>query len=101
MDNPSTIVLRSQLWSLGVYVAPRTPTEQKLAQIWRDGLGMDQVGIADRYDDLGIDSFLAASIFAELEKTFNIELRVASILEAPTIEQMAARIDHLVSKRMK
>jgi acyl carrier protein len=83
---------------LGTYVAPRTPTEQKLAQIWRNALGMDQVGIADRFEDLGVDSLLAASIFAELEKTFNIALPVASLLEAPTIEHMAGRIDHLVSR---
>lgn len=96
MENPGTIVLRSQL-PLGRYVAPRTPTEQKLAQIWRNALGMDEVGIADRYEDLGGNSLLAASIFAQLEKTFNIELQIASLLEAPTIEQLAGRIDRLLS----
>ncbi len=101
MENPSTIVLRSQLWPLGAYVAPRTPTQQKLAEIWRNALGMDQVGIADKYEDRGGDSLLAASIFAELEKTFNIALPIASLLEAPTIERLAGRIDQLVSKRMR
>jgi len=96
--NSATIVLRRQIPLLGAYVAPRTTTERRLAGIWRDALGMDQVGIADPYEDLGGDSLLAAGIFAEIEKTFAIEIPMATLVEAPTIEQLAPRIDALVSK---
>jgi acyl carrier protein len=94
-----TIVARRQLPLLGPYVAPRTATERKLAEIWCRALGMDQIGITDGYEDLGGDSLRAAGIFAEIEQTFAIEIPMATLVDAPTIEQLAPRVDELVSKR--
>jgi acyl carrier protein len=90
-----TIIQRSQLPLLGAYVEPRSPTERKLAEIWCRALGMDCVGITDSYEDLGGDSLLAASIFAELETSFGVKLPWALLAEAGTIELMAAAIDNL------
>jgi hypothetical protein len=44
---PNTLVLPAQFSQLGVYVAPRSPTEVKLADIWRKTFAMDKVGISD------------------------------------------------------
>ena len=99
MQDSSLIVLRRQLPLLGPYVSPRTPTEHKLAEIWRNALGMDQIGVADGYEDLGGDSLRAAGIFAEIEQTFAIEIPMATLVDAPTIEQLARRVDALVSGR--
>jgi len=93
------VVFRRQFPLLGVYVAPRTPTEQRLAQIWCNALGMDEVGATDNYENLGLDSLLAASMFAEIEQTFQISIPMASLLDAPTIAELAIRIDELVSAR--
>jgi acyl carrier protein len=86
---------------LGPYVAPRTRTEQKLVEIWRDVLGVDRVGVSDHYDDLDVDSLLAASIFVEIEETFAISLPTATLVDAPTIEQVAREIDELISRRLR
>ena len=94
------IVLRRQLPLLGPYVAPRTATERKLAEIWCKTLGMDQIGIADGYEDLGGDSLRAAGIFAEIEQTFAIEIPMATLVDAPTIEQLARSVDALVLSRV-
>jgi acyl carrier protein len=83
------------------YVAPRTGTEQKLAEIWRDVLGVDRVGVTDHYDDLDVDSLLAASIFVEIEEKFAISLPTAALVDAPTIEQVARKLDELISRRPK
>jgi acyl carrier protein len=99
VPEPGAMVLRRQFPLLGPYVPPRTPTEQKLAEIWRSALGMDQIGIADSYEDLGGDSLLAAGIFAEIERTFAIEIAMATLVDAPTIQQLAPRIDALVAGR--
>jgi acyl carrier protein len=99
--NSNPIVLRRQLPLLGAYVAPRTSTERKLAEIWRNALGMDQIGIADGYEDLGGDSLRAAGIFAEIEQTFAIEIPMATLVDAPTIEQLAPKVDALVLSRVK
>jgi acyl carrier protein len=95
MMESDTLVLRRHLPLLGAYIAPQTPTEKKLAEIWCRELGMDMVGIADSYEDLGGSSLLAAVIFAEINTTFGIEIPMYSLVDAPTIEQLARQIDRL------
>ena len=81
-------------------MAPRTPTEQKVAEIWRDVLGVDRVGITDNYDDLGVDSLLAHSILVDVEETFAISIPTTALVNAPTTERVARKIDELVSKHL-
>jgi len=100
VQDSGPIVLRRQLPLLGPYVAARTATECKLAEIWCKTLGMDQIGIADGYEDLGGDSLRAAGIFAEIEQTFAIEIPMATLVDAPTIEQLARTVDALVLSRV-
>src|SRR5215472_5969895 len=94
----SMVAVLRRKW--GPYVAPRTPTEQKLAEIWCDVLGVDRVGITDDYEDLGVDSLLAASIFVEIEQTFAISMPTTVLVDAPTIEKVARKVDKLVSRRL-
>ena len=101
MGNEEGQVLAVLRRKLGPYVAPRTSTEQKLAEIWRDVLGVDRVGITDSYEGLGVDSLLAASIFVEIEDTFAVSISTAELVDAPTIEQVARKVDELVSRRLK
>jgi acyl carrier protein len=91
-----TLVLREQLPLPQAYQAPRTPTEQQLADIWRIVLGMDRIGVRDAYFDLGGDSFLATAIFHEIEETFHIKAPMALLVDAPTIAELATKIDGLV-----
>jgi acyl carrier protein len=87
------LVRREQLPLPRPYVAPRTPTEQVLAAIWRTALSMDHVGVEDDYFDLGGDSFLAATIFRMIEEKFQVALPMAILVDAPTIGALAPKID--------
>jgi acyl carrier protein len=93
-----TLVLREEFASLGSYVGPRTPIEDKLAEIFSSVLGMDKVSVTDDFEDLGGDSLLAVSICTEIEKAFRIAVPVAFLVRAPTIEQLAPKVEDLVSK---
>jgi L-serine---[L-seryl-carrier protein] ligase len=95
----SSLVRRELLPLRGRYVAPRTPTEATLAKIWARVLSMDRVGVDDRYQDLGGDSFLARVIFSEAESEFRMNIPLALLAEAATIAQLAARIDSLAQAR--
>jgi thioesterase domain-containing protein/acyl carrier protein len=69
--------------------APRDTLESQLLEIWESGFGKRPISARDDFFELGGDSLLAARLFAEIEKTFQIELPLATLLQAPTIEGLA------------
>jgi aspartate racemase len=71
------------------FVAPSTPTEEILAAIWAEVLGLQQVGINDNFFELGGHSMLAARLLAQIEKAFGKNLPLATLFQSPTIEQLA------------
>ena len=73
-------------------LAPRTPVETKLAGIWTDVLGIDMVGIHDDFLDLGGHSLLATKLLSRVIETFQVEMPLRLLLEAPTIAEMAVVI---------
>ncbi|MEW5957721.1 MAG: amino acid adenylation domain-containing protein, partial [Chloroflexota bacterium] len=77
------------------YVAPQTPLEQTLAEIWADVLGLSPVGVADNFFELGGHSLLAARVISRLNQSLGVELPVRSLFEHPTIARLAAQIKPL------
>ena len=93
----SPLIEREQFPLPCAYAAPRSPTEAKLADIWRVALSMDRVGVLVDYNDLGGDSLVATVIFAEIEAAFGMALPIATLVSAGTIEALAQRIDALAT----
>jgi phthiocerol/phenolphthiocerol synthesis type-I polyketide synthase E len=75
------------------YQEPRSDTERKIAAIWASQLGLEAVGIHDRFFDLGGHSLLAAQIASEICDTFQIELPVVKLFQAPTVAELAVVVD--------
>ena len=71
---------------------PRDAVELKLTEIWQNVLDVHPIGIEDKFFDLGGHSLLAVKLVAQIEKVFGRRLRVATVFQAPTIEQLAAVI---------
>ena len=81
-----------------VYVAPRTPDEEKLAQIWSDVLGVEQVGVTDNFFEIGGHSLLATQVVSRVRETFETELPLRKLFEKPTVETLAeALAEHLAA----
>lgn len=74
------------------YVAPRSQVEELLAQIWAKVLGKEQVGVHDNFFELGGHSLLATQLTSRIRDTFQIDLPVRNLFEAPTVEQLAKYI---------
>ena len=74
------------------FVAPRTPTESTLAQIWAEVLHLERVGIGDNFFDLGGDSLLAIRLIDRIGKQFQRELPLSTLFLAPTIEGLASHL---------
>jgi amino acid adenylation domain-containing protein len=80
------------------YVAPRTPTEEILAEIWAQVLRLERVGIHDNFFALGGHSLLATQVISRLRETLQVELPVRSLFEAPTTAEMVVRIEKIHSR---
>ena len=74
-------------------MAPRNPTETALAAIFSDVLEIDNVGIDSNFFDLGGHSLLATRLVAQVITTFDLELTVIDLFEAPTVAELAERIE--------
>lgn len=74
-------------------IAPRTETEAALAQIWRDVLKREQVGVHDNFLALGGHSLLAIRTLGRISKQLGARLPLRALFEAPTIAELGARID--------
>jgi FkbH-like protein len=75
------------------YVTPQTPLERALAEIWKRAIGIDRVGIHDNFFDLGGNSFLALSLFAQIKERFGRDLPLTTLFQSPTIAQLSKLLE--------
>jgi acyl carrier protein len=73
----------------GALVAPRTPLECLIAEIWRDLLGVDRVSVHDNFFDLGGHSLLSMQLIASLEKKLGLQIHSRELV-FQTLGQLAA-----------
>ncbi|MBD0378730.1 non-ribosomal peptide synthetase [Paenibacillus sedimenti] len=76
-----------------VYVAPRNGTEEQLAGIWQDILGLQQVGIHDNFFEIGGHSLKATMLAARIFEMMQTELPLHYLFQHPTVEKTAQYID--------
>jgi amino acid adenylation domain-containing protein len=73
----------------GEYVAPGTAAEMRLAELWGEVLGLDQVGLSDNFFELGGHSLLATRVMARIRDAFDTDLPLRTLFERPTIAMLA------------
>jgi len=79
--------------------APRDETEQRIARVWQEALGIDEIGINDDFSELGGHSLIAIRIVSELRKGFQIDLPVRVLFDARTVAELSSYIKkHLIAE---
>jgi amino acid adenylation domain-containing protein len=71
------------------YVAPRTPVEEILVEIFAEVLKLDRVGIYDNFFEIGGHSLLATRVISRVKSTFDVGIEVRSIFEEATVAKLA------------
>ncbi len=80
----------------GHFVAPRTATEQRIAEIWAGLLGVERISVTANFLSLGFHSILAIRGLNELNRAFGIRVPLRSFFDSPTVVQLAAVVDNEV-----
>lgn len=73
----------------------QTPTEELLAQIWREVLAQQRIPPDGNFFELGGHSLLATQVASRIRKVFRVELPLRAIFDAPTVMGLARRIDEI------
>ncbi|WP_245309786.1 phosphopantetheine-binding protein, partial [Bradyrhizobium jicamae] len=81
-----------QLAASAEHVAPRTPTEAKLAAIWADLLRQPDIGVTDNFFELGGDSLIAVQLVSRIKRDLGQDLPLNKLFEMTTVETMAAAL---------
>ncbi|MEO7455045.1 MAG: condensation domain-containing protein, partial [Gemmatimonadaceae bacterium] len=74
------------------FVAPRTPAEKALAEIWQRVLRVEQVGVEDNLFELGGDSLLSVQIVSQA-RVAGLGLTLTQVLRHPTVGALARMAD--------
>jgi amino acid adenylation domain-containing protein/non-ribosomal peptide synthase protein (TIGR01720 family) len=75
-----------------LYVAPKNETEQLLAEIWQELLGIEYVGSYSNFFELGGHSLLAMRVISGIRKQFDIEISVKDLFTYSTVSELATFI---------
>ncbi|HEV2733209.1 MAG TPA: condensation domain-containing protein, partial [Longimicrobiaceae bacterium] len=79
----------------GRCVAPRTPAEEVLAEIWAETLRLERVGVTASFFELGGHSLLATQVVSRVRQVFGVEVPLRALFEGPTVAELAGRVEEI------
>jgi thioesterase domain-containing protein len=91
VDRRALLAMRADAVDLRAsYVAPSSPAELVLTEIWREVLAVPEIGINDDFFELGGSSLSSVQVAAKAQ-AHGVVVTVHDLVEAPTIAQLAVR----------
>jgi amino acid adenylation domain-containing protein len=84
-----------------VFVAPRTPIEERVAEILCALFKVKEVGVHDNFFLLGGHSLLGAQLLTKIRNAFGIDLPLRAVFDAPTIAALSSTIEREIVARVE
>jgi len=78
-----------------IFVRPRNPVEEMLAEIWAEVLRVERIGIHDNFFELGGHSLLATQVISRIRRALQMEIPLRALFETPTVAGLAERIEEV------
>ncbi|MEV5215334.1 amino acid adenylation domain-containing protein [Streptomyces albidoflavus] len=85
----------------GAPVAPRTPTEQTLAELWAEVLGSGPVGVEDGFFELGGDSVTALRLMSRISGVFGVDLPPRALFDGAGVRALAEAVEEEILKTLE
>ncbi|MGH3992496.1 MAG: phosphopantetheine-binding protein, partial [Pseudonocardiaceae bacterium] len=83
------------------FVAPEGPLQARVAAIWRDVIGIEQIGGSDDFFELGGSSLTATQVVARLGDAFDLDVPIAMLFERTTVAALADGIEELLLDKIE
>lgn len=83
------------------YAAPENEIERQIVAIWEELLGIEQIGTADNFFELGGHSLIGTQLITRLRRAFQVDIRLATLFETPTIAELAVEIELLLIEEIE
>ena len=86
------------------YAGPRDALEEVLAELWRDILGIERIGVNASFFELGGDSLSATRVVSRIFQLFQLKVPLQAFFQKPTVEeltQMLMRMEPLPGRAQK
>ena len=83
------------------FVAPRNDSEETIAAIWREVLGLDRVGVTENFFELGGHSLLLPQVVHRLRAAFQLDVPLRALFDEPTVEGLAITVEELLLEEIE
>ncbi len=95
IDRHALPIPDSEISQTHEYVAPRTASEEIIANIFASVLNVQKIGIHDNFFELGGHSLLATQLISQLRLAFSIEISLQVVFESPTVARFEPTLTQL------
>ncbi|PFY16292.1 non-ribosomal peptide synthetase, partial [Bacillus pseudomycoides] len=84
-----------------IFAPPETMVEKVIADIWKELLKLDDVGVDDNFFNLGGHSLLATQVVSRIRRQYKIEIPLREIFTKPTIRQLSEELEIKIIKEIE